>query len=95
MCRFIGSHQVGPPGGGRVLRLEEGLEGGRDWSGMCPGRRASSQRGLHQWVSGASGGLCGQAEKVKEDIVGEKVREALGEGHAGPRGWALPKCIRE
>ena len=30
---------------------------------------------------------------MKEVVVGEKVREVMGEGHAGPRGWALPECI--
>lgn len=32
---------------------------------------------------------------MKEVVVGEKVREVMGEGHAGPCGWALPECIRE
>lgn len=32
---------------------------------------------------------------MKEVVVGEKGREVMGEGHAGPRGWALPECIRE
>lgn len=67
------------------------------------GGRASRQRGLRQprWIRGTSGGLCGRAERAKEVVVGDEVRQVMGDGPrwmwlylgALEKGFAL-RCLR-